>query len=294
MSGRGSTVAEPGLTSFGRSWERWHSLWTGWALGFFGLFSWLSFLYAGLRAGKRSWLIWSGVYALPWIPFIIAVPPEGQEDPPGFGVFDVAMVLFLILWVLSSIHAFRIRGEYLLRIAERRTQKRSASAGSAASVAATGSMQGGNRPPAAWYGDPAGGTGQRWWNGSEWTARTQDPSPSVSTIYSDTATPSGPSTTDRHSGAFDPESGRQDELAQPLDLNSAREEELAALPGIGGILSKRIVAERHERGGFGSVEEMALAVALKPHVLQRLRSLVTAGQRPTTPSERPRGRVVDF
>jgi len=258
------------------------------------MFSWLSFLYAGLRARKRSWLIWSALYALPWVPFILAVPPEGQEDPPGFGVFDAAMVLFLILWAVSSIHAFSIRGEYLRRIAERRTKQRDASAHSVTSVAATDSTPGVNPPPADWYANPAGGAGQRWWNGSQWTAHTQGPPPSVSTVNSNAVTQSGPSTTEGFSGPFDPEAGRQKELAQPLDLNSAGEEELAALPGIGAVLSKRIVTERHERGGFASVDEMAVAVALKPHVLQRLRSVLTVSERPDLPSDRPRGRVVDF
>ena len=42
----------------------------------------------------------------------------------------------------------------------------------------------------------------------------------------------------------------------PLDLNTATEEELAELPGIGAELAKRIAAYREEHGGFSSVEEI--------------------------------------
>ncbi len=42
----------------------------------------------------------------------------------------------------------------------------------------------------------------------------------------------------------------------PLDLNTATEEELAELPGIGPELADRIVACREERGGFETIEEI--------------------------------------
>ncbi len=280
-------MAKPALTSFGRTWERWHSLWIGWALGFFGFLSWLSFLYAGLRARERSWLIWAAVYALPWIPFLITAPPEGQEDPPGFGAFDAVMVLFLVLWVVSSIHAFRIRREYLLRIAESRSQRLNTSAAEPTSIASTRSVPGAHRPPAGWYPHPTG-VGEQWWDGSAWGQQTRGDSPSA---YSHTATASGSSV---GSPASSGEAVRHVESPEVVDLNTGREEDIAAVPGIGAILAKRIVAERYEAGGFRSVEAMAVAVGLKPHVLQQVRYRLTVSQVPPEPSARPRGRVVDF
>ena len=42
----------------------------------------------------------------------------------------------------------------------------------------------------------------------------------------------------------------------PVDLNTATEEELDALPGIGGTLARRIIAYREDNGPFESPEEI--------------------------------------
>lgn len=46
------------------------------------------------------------------------------------------------------------------------------------------------------------------------------------------------------------------EKPAPLDLNSATEEELCGLPGIGEELARRIVRHRQENGPFMALEEL--------------------------------------
>jgi DNA uptake protein ComE-like DNA-binding protein len=80
----------------------------------------------------------------------------------------------------------------------------------------------------------------------------------------------------------------------PVDINNAAEEQIATLPSIGFIVAKRIVNVRQERGGFRSVEDLANSVNLSPHVVERIRPLVSI-----SPSHRPKGpdfpgRVADF
>lgn len=59
-----------------------------------------------------------------------------------------------------------------------------------------------------------------------------------------------------------------------LDLNSADEAALDALPGIGPVLAARIVAWRTEHGRFSSVEELAEVSGIGPALLDGLRPLV--------------------
>ncbi|MCB2200675.1 helix-hairpin-helix domain-containing protein [bacterium] len=60
-----------------------------------------------------------------------------------------------------------------------------------------------------------------------------------------------------------------------LDLNRARQEELQALPGIGPVISSRIVAWREKHGPFNSVDDLLLVKGIGEVRLEKLRVLVT-------------------
>ena len=63
-----------------------------------------------------------------------------------------------------------------------------------------------------------------------------------------------------------------------LDLNTATEEELEALPGIGPALAERIVVYRTENGPYLSVEELLLVRGIGEKTLQKLEAYVTVGE----------------
>ncbi|WP_238007352.1 helix-hairpin-helix domain-containing protein [Dactylosporangium sp. AC04546] len=90
----------------------------------------------------------------------------------------------------------------------------------------------------------------------------------------------------------------------PLDVNTATYEQLATLPGVGPELAHRILVERQTRAGFGSVEEVALALSIPPHQFAGLRHQLTcvpldheAWKAPSTTEHEPPpttpGRVMD-
>ena len=71
-----------------------------------------------------------------------------------------------------------------------------------------------------------------------------------------------------------------------IDFNQATAEELKALPGIGSVLARRIVAYREEQGGFRSPEELAAVPGISHATYERLagRLTVTLPETPPPPT----------
>jgi competence protein ComEA len=66
--------------------------------------------------------------------------------------------------------------------------------------------------------------------------------------------------------------------APKLDLNSATEDALADLPGIGPVLAERIVEFRALNGPFSSVDGLADVAGITPLHLDEIEPLVTVGR----------------
>lgn len=60
-----------------------------------------------------------------------------------------------------------------------------------------------------------------------------------------------------------------------VDLNRAGVEDLEALPGLGPVLARRVVAYRHSAGKFQSVEDLRQVKGIGQKKLDRVRPLVT-------------------
>ena len=63
----------------------------------------------------------------------------------------------------------------------------------------------------------------------------------------------------------------------PIDLNTAQEKELMALPGIGEVLARRILAYRNEQGRFASVEELLNVEGIGKKRFEDMIDLITIG-----------------
>lgn len=77
----------------------------------------------------------------------------------------------------------------------------------------------------------------------------------------------------------------------PLDLNTATEEALTELPGIGEVLSRQIVAYRDANGPFQTVEELLNVSGIGPAKLANLEGLVTVSGEKT--AERASGKETE-
>lgn len=77
-----------------------------------------------------------------------------------------------------------------------------------------------------------------------------------------------------------------------LDINTATEEDLAALPGMDERGAQEVIAHRSRIGGFRTVDEFALAAKLSPHIFAPIRATLTCSA-PRT-DQRLTGRILDF
>ena len=111
------------ITGKGKKWEILHSLWIGWTFTL-GFFNWIAFLSIGWRARQGKWIFWALFYS---VPFVLAM---------GFGIGtsgepvslrwlgDWNVTLTILLGIVSIFHAFKVRNEYLMRLADVQGTKR--------------------------------------------------------------------------------------------------------------------------------------------------------------------------
>ena len=67
---------------------------------------------------------------------------------------------------------------------------------------------------------------------------------------------------------------RQEREVIPVNVNTATEEELIAVEGIGPALAQRIIAYREEHGPFQTIEELDNVKGIGPGLIESIRYLV--------------------
>lgn len=90
-------------------WKVRHSLWMVFA--FIWFINWTPFMYVGIRARKRKWILSSIIYMVACIgPFIL----RGRNET---SLYNIMMAVFIVAWLFGIVHAFIIRKEFLFIIA---------------------------------------------------------------------------------------------------------------------------------------------------------------------------------
>jgi hypothetical protein len=83
-----------------RPWRAWHSLWLLPALLGFGFWTWLSFLYIGIRARRKNWLLMAAAYAV-----LLAAAVSLTEVTHPSWVATLGFTWVLAIWGAGSVHA---------------------------------------------------------------------------------------------------------------------------------------------------------------------------------------------
>jgi len=98
------------VTSMGRKWEWLHSLWIVWTLPL-GFTSWIAFIYIAWRARRVRWLLWGLLY---FVAFAAMAATNSGSQPT-----DVTIGLMIVAGMVSVVHAFAVRSDYLVRLENR-------------------------------------------------------------------------------------------------------------------------------------------------------------------------------
>ncbi|WP_102026760.1 ComEA family DNA-binding protein [Salirhabdus sp. Marseille-P4669] len=101
------------ITPFGKRWEIRHSIWMIWLFGIAGLTSFISFLYIGSRMKKVKWNIAALIYFICMAQYFF----YGGDYDIDHIIFEISLVIALAAWVISIIHGFNARREYLRLLA---------------------------------------------------------------------------------------------------------------------------------------------------------------------------------
>lgn len=82
-----------------------------------------------------------------------------------------------------------------------------------------------------------------------------------------------------------------------IDINNASSEEIANLPGVNIVGAKKVVEYRNKNGLFKSEDEFIKIAGVKPHFVDKIKSMILIGKSQTTTdkdNDDGSGRIVDF
>ena len=229
--------------------------------------NWAAWIHAFSRTNNRTHLVFVAVYS---IPFIVAMVVGGLKEEKDLSnkqatkVEDAMAGFAVVLWIGGMVHVL-LQKDSVDRQIEDRDQRN------------TETQQTVPLRPSHLVAQPSPGNQlENVLSNFGASVTNLPPPPPIVQQPRESQLSSVPATTSR------------------MDLNSANETQMAGLPGVGIILGKKAVMERQRRGGFGSIEEFCEALALKPHIAERVRPLVEIGPRGNLQGTSTSGRVIDY
>lgn len=80
--------------------------------------------------------------------------------------------------------------------------------------------------------------------------------------------------TDTDNGKSAAGNNTSENINNRINVNSATEEMLASLPGIGVVDAKKIIAYRNANGNFGNIDDFFASFNAKPHIVVRLENRI--------------------
>lgn len=266
----GSPAMTPEQKLASKRWRRINSWWIFPPVLSLGLLGWLGFLVAAARTRKRIYWVFTGVYAGLLTLFFVLI----SGDPEGIWS-DIALIPYFGVWIAPTIHAAVLNRRYLRELAALGDWY-------AAPLAAPDAAAYEPEPPIL------GVSRQDYYAPTGQATRSAPPRPEFTPERADSSYPAPPPPAHAPNPIQD----------EPVDVNTAGQAALSALPGVGDSLAQRIIAIRDARGGYRDIDDLASAANLQPHELVRIRDKVAFGGPGTGAQQRPNyggsGRILDI
>lgn len=258
------------VTKKGNGWEFKKSLWIIWSFIF--LVDGIGMYLAGKKVKVRKWYSYGLLYtAIAWISMIWGSGVKG-------GLQDLSYIIFFLSYLACIVHSFRIRKEYLVRLELLEDSK--AEQHELEELRSKASKE---------YGMNSVKKEQQNINDKVNVTET------IKSDHVDKVSPVPPVTPKVETM---PKTEIREEAVRSevklLDINTCSELELSELPGMGLILAKKAVNLRNSKNGFESVGEFIQEVGIKPHFVERLKSMICCTPVKTEETIKTSGRMVDF
>jgi DNA uptake protein ComE-like DNA-binding protein len=220
-----------------------------------------SLIYIGIRTKTKKWIFSGIIHSVLFINFVVATEVYAVTSL----AYDLAVGAFFISYVWALLQCiFSIR-EYLMRLQVVQSLRKDTLS---ASIEADYGVR----------------------------LQTQTPQSTPPPVQHVAVNEPAPIVDNRAESVVESSTPVTEPTSGTLDINAASEEELAKLPGIGLILAKKAVAHRQQIGGFATTNQFFEYLQLKPHIVERIQSRVSASkpENSTNVNENPSGRLVDF
>lgn len=238
------------ITEKGKGWEFRHSIWMLWAILTFGALNYISFYYISYKVKQRKWFITGIIYSI----LFILVMVVSESFPTEHWVYDVTLGAYLLGWIASIVHVFKIRPEYLLRLEAKISSGHKAK-----------EIESLKQKIAQEYGT---------------TTASEKRDNTNSTVLHEQQKMVNKETSSK---------------IQIVDINTASEQEIAKVPGIGTIYAKKVVLVRSQENGFQSFDHFVEVLSVKPHLIEKIKPhLKFPETHSIQPAKKSEGRIVDF
>lgn len=239
------------------SWELIRSWWLILPFTFPIYLNWTAFIYAGITARHRKWILYGVIYAIPSILLtFIGSTTNSNEAIDANSIMGILIIIIYLMGCISIIHAFSLREEYLIRLKALKNVKNDDKL---------------RKKIAREYG-----------LGERVSSDTQEHSTVIKDkkqVVSEGFVKDFPSKS----------------VSSPVDINNDPEALLLELPGMNEILAKKIIQLRQSGIYFSSAEDFGESLGLKPHVVERIKPLIVINPSGNeTTIKKNKGRIVDI